>query len=125
MQRPILPITALPAWSKLNDVNFLDVNVQDLGSEKGYGLVTFRALNSEDVFDVPTLLIIPHDLILSAEAVEEHAKVDPHFKQLLEVFGGKVGAKRTNLMHHANELLVHERRRDVVSFDADHNCVKF
>ncbi|KUJ18403.1 SET domain-containing protein [Mollisia scopiformis] len=89
MQRLQLPINALPAWAKLNDVNFLDISVHDLGSEKGYGLVTSRALSSEDVFDVPTLLIVPHDLILSAEAVEEHAKVDAHFKQLLEVFGGK------------------------------------
>lgn len=90
MQRQQLPVTALPAWSKLNDVNFLDISVEDLGSKKGYGLVTSRALNSENVFDVPTLLTVPHDLLLSAEAVEEHAKVDPHFKHLLGVFGGKV-----------------------------------
>jgi hypothetical protein len=99
MQRQILPITALPAWSKLNDVNFLDITVQDLGS-KGYGLVTSRALSSEDIFDVPTLLIVPHDLILGSVAVEEHAKVDPHFRQLLEVFGGKVSVRKTILMHH-------------------------
>ncbi len=90
MHRQHLPITALPAWSKLNDVNFLDINVKDLGQEKGYGLVTSRALSSKDVFDVPTLLIVPHDLVLGAEAVEEYAKVDAHFKQLLESFGGKV-----------------------------------
>lgn len=91
MHHPHLPITALPAWSKLNDVNFLDISVQDLGSEKGYGLITSRALSSKEVFDVPTLLIVPHDLVLGAEVVEEHAKVDAHFKQVLELFGGKVG----------------------------------
>lgn len=71
----------------------MDINVLDLGSEKGYGLVTSRALNSEEVYDVPTLLIVPHDLILSTEALEEHAKVDPHFKQLLDAFGGKVSVE--------------------------------
>ncbi len=85
-----LPITALAPWSKLNDVNFLDIKVQHLGSSKGFGLVTERALSSKNTFDIPTLLIVPHDLILSAEAVEEHAKVDHHFRQLLEVAGGKV-----------------------------------
>jgi hypothetical protein len=90
MRRSQLPITALPAWSKLNDASFIDIRVRDLGGTKGYGLATERVLGSKDTFDVPTLLIIPHDLILSAEAIEEHAKIDQHFKQLLEAAGGKV-----------------------------------
>jgi hypothetical protein len=90
MRRSQLPITALPAWSKLNDASFIDIGVQDLGDAKGYGLGTERALSSKDTFDVPTLLIVPHDLILSAEFIEEHAKVDQHFRQLLDVAGGKV-----------------------------------
>jgi hypothetical protein len=85
-----LPITALPAWSKLNDVHFLDISVQNLGGSKGFGLLTDRPLSSQDTFDIPTLLTIPHDLILSAEFIEEHAKVDQHFRQLLELAGGKV-----------------------------------
>lgn len=75
-----LPITALPAWSKLNDVHFLDIEVKNLGDSKGFGLVTNRSLSSEKTFDVPTLLTVPHDLILSAEFIKEHAKVDQHFK---------------------------------------------
>jgi len=90
MRRSHLPITALPAWSKLNDASFIDICVKDLGEAKGFGLATERTLSSKDTFDVPSLLIVPHDLILSAEAVEEHAKVDHHFKQLLEAAGGKV-----------------------------------
>ena len=89
MRRAPLPISALLAWSKLNDVDFLDTAVQDLGS-RGFGLVTTRALSSEDVSDMPTLLIIPHDLILGAVSVEEFAKVDQHFRQLLAVAGGTV-----------------------------------
>ena len=90
MRRAQLPITALPAWSKLNDVSFLDISVQDLGGAKGFGLATEKVLSSKDTFDVPTLLSIPRDQILSAEGIEEHAKVDQHFKQLLEAAGGKV-----------------------------------
>lgn len=90
MHREKLLITALPAWCKLNDVNFLDSRVEDLGGSKGFGLVTERALNSKGTFDIPTLLTVPRDLILCAEAVEEHGKADQHFRRLLDAAGGKV-----------------------------------
>ncbi|TVY31195.1 SET domain-containing protein [Lachnellula hyalina] len=89
MRREQLPLTALPAWSKLNDVSFIDISVQELNDSKGSGLVTSRALSSKATYDIPTLLVVPHDLILSAEAIEEYAKVDQHFRELLEVAGGK------------------------------------
>ncbi|KAL2073420.1 hypothetical protein VTL71DRAFT_10744 [Oculimacula yallundae] len=89
MQIPHLPITALPAWSKLNDVDFFDIHVSDLGSSKGFGLVTTRALNSKDVYDVPTLLAVPNELVLNYDAVDEWANVDDHFGELVEKAGGK------------------------------------
>ncbi|RDW62847.1 hypothetical protein BP5796_11149 [Coleophoma crateriformis] len=94
MHRTTLPITALPAWAKLNDVDFLDTCVTDLGTSrtaaaKGFGITTSRSLSSRDVSDLPTLLIIPRDLVLSAEAVEEHAKADQHFREVLERVGGR------------------------------------
>jgi len=89
MYKAQLPISALPAWCKLNDATFLDTSVQYLEG-KGFGILTERALSSEDTFEVPTLLLIPHSLVLSAEAIEEHAKVDQHFRQLLDAAGGKV-----------------------------------
>lgn len=89
MQHPHLPITALPAWSKLNDVKFLDIEVQDLKT-KGFGLITCRALSSEDASDVTTLMTVPRDLVLSSEAVDEYAKVDAHLRELLDAAGGKV-----------------------------------
>lgn len=87
MYRETIPITALPVWSKFNDVNFLDIHIQDLGA-KGFGILTSRLLNSIQTHDIPTLLMVPHDLILSAEAIEENKKVDGHFRQLIEVVGG-------------------------------------
>jgi hypothetical protein len=89
MRRATLPISALPAWCKLNDVTFLDIAVKELGF-RGFGLITERGLSSEDTFEIPTLLLVPHDLVLSAEAVEEHGKVDHHFKQLVDAAGKNV-----------------------------------
>jgi hypothetical protein len=127
MYREQLPITALPAWSKLNEVSFLDIKVQDLGGSKGFGLVTERNLSSKDTFDIPTLLIIPNDLILSAEAVKEHGKVDQHFRQLLDAAGGKVslGAQMSHSIYRdiANGRAVFERRCSSVPLDANHHWV--
>lgn len=89
MRRAELPITALPAWTKLNDVIFYDISVHSIES-KGFGLIADRQLSSEDAFDMPVLLRIPKDLILSAEAVEEHARVDKDFRELLAAAGGVV-----------------------------------
>jgi hypothetical protein len=94
MRRCQLPITALQAYSKLNDITFLDVAVEDLGV-RGFGLVAKRSLSSEDTFDTPTLLLVPHDLVLCGEAIEEHAKVDQNFRQLRDVAGGKVSRDLT------------------------------
>ncbi|KAG9236231.1 hypothetical protein BJ875DRAFT_237772 [Amylocarpus encephaloides] len=98
MHRQTLPLAALSVWSKLNDVSFFDVNTQDLGDAKGTALVTRRKLNSKETFEKPTLMIVPHDLILSAELVDECAKVDHHLRELLDVVGG------------------HSLRRDVMLF---------
>jgi hypothetical protein len=90
MRRAELPISALPAWAKLNDVVFYDISVQRLEA-KGFGFVADRALSSEDTFDIPAMLSIPKDLILCHESVEEHARVDKDFRELLSAAGGKVG----------------------------------
>lgn len=88
MKRAQLPITALHAYAKLNDISFDGVGVRDLGA-KGLGLAADRPLDAETMSS-PNLLHIPHVLILCAEMIEEHAKYDQHFRQLLEVVGGKV-----------------------------------
>ncbi len=49
-------------------------------------------MSSKDTFDIPTLLTVPKDLILSAEAIEEYAKTDKHFRELLGAAGGVVGS---------------------------------
>lgn len=91
MHRNTLPITALPAWSKLNDLALLGISAKRLGNERGFALVADKALTSAESSDVPVLLSIPHDLILSAVTIEEHAKADGHFRELLDAAGGLVG----------------------------------
>jgi hypothetical protein len=82
-------ISALPAWAKLNDVFFYDISVHDIEG-KGFGLIADQPLSSEYVFDMPVLLRVPKELILSKEAIEEHARVDKHFRELLAAAGGVV-----------------------------------
>lgn len=90
MRRTELSVSALPAWAKLNDVVFYDIGVKDIET-KGFGLVAERVLSSEEAFDVPALLRLPKDLVLSAETIQEHSKVDKHFRELLSAAGGVVG----------------------------------
>lgn len=87
---PQLSIEALPAWAALQNVNLKQVGMRNVEG-KGYGLVAQTDLNApEDVLNVVEIMRIPAELVLSAEAVEEYAKVDQHFKQLLEAAGRKV-----------------------------------
>lgn len=89
MRRGSFPLEAFPAWCSLNDVSFIDVKVVNIDG-KGYGLVAERDLmNDEDNVEVPTLISIPKDLVLSVAAVEEYAKVDQNFRQLFEAAGHK------------------------------------
>jgi len=86
MRRAEISISALPAWATLNGALFYNISVEDFGT-KGYGFLTNRAVSSEDTF---ALLRVPKDLILCTEAVQEHAKVDKYFRELLQVAGGVV-----------------------------------
>lgn len=81
MRQNFLPVTALPAWAKLNDVVFYDVRVENLPG-KGYGLTSTANLNSEATFDAPIVLSIPQDLILSPTALDEYARSDKDFREL-------------------------------------------
>ncbi|KAK0643050.1 hypothetical protein B0T16DRAFT_429824 [Cercophora newfieldiana] len=82
-----LPIADLPIWARLNDVKFGDFEVRD-SDGKGYGVVCRKALTTaERPLDESSALTVPHDLVLNVEAVEEYAKEDRNFKQLLDAVG--------------------------------------
>ncbi|KAK4172384.1 hypothetical protein QBC36DRAFT_75553 [Triangularia setosa] len=82
-----LPIEDLPAWARLNDVSFDNVEVTNT-KDKGYGVLSQKNLTApEGTVETLQLLAVPHDLILNSLAVEEHAKEDREFKQLLDAVG--------------------------------------
>ncbi|KAI1875386.1 hypothetical protein JX265_004444 [Neoarthrinium moseri] len=87
MRRGEFSLPAFPAWCSFNDVSFFDVHAEELDG-RGFGLVADKDLvNDKDNVEIPTLLTIPRDLVLSAAAVEEYAKVDKNFRDLLEAAG--------------------------------------
>lgn len=109
MVRTELPIDVLPAWLALNDVCFFDVKIAETDG-KGYGLLAERPLTTaENTYDVPSLLSVPHELVLNAEAVEEYAKEDRNFRLLLDAVGHQVlrsSSNTTMAIHRANFEIV-------------------
>lgn len=86
MSRPRLPLESLPVWTSFNNGILSNVEVKSV-PDKGSGLIAKK--DSAAIGDAP-LISIPHSLVLNAEAVEEYAKEDRSFKQLLDACGHKV-----------------------------------
>ena len=84
MAQPGLPIEALPAWALLNGITFPHVKVTNIEG-KGFGVVRDGELQPE----VP-LMTVPNSLVLNVQAVDEYAKEDKNFKQLLGAVGHHV-----------------------------------
>ncbi|KAG5983545.1 hypothetical protein E4U55_007880 [Claviceps digitariae] len=83
---------AFPAWAHFTQVHFTGVKLQDVGDGKGLGLVVAAESDLEKSAveeQRAAVLRVPHELVLSAEAVDAYAKVDHNFKQLLDVAGRK------------------------------------
>ena len=96
MSWPTLPIDNLPAWAHFNGVSFHNVRVASTEG-KGYGVVSSEDLKAaEDTSDAPALLTVPHDLVLNAAAVDEYAKEDRNFRQLLDAVGHGVTESPTH-----------------------------
>ncbi|KAI1425676.1 hypothetical protein F5Y12DRAFT_354873 [Xylaria sp. FL1777] len=85
MRRAQFSLSNLPAWCMFNNITFTGVSVADIEA-RGLGLIAETNLNNEDD-ELPALLTIPKELILSATAVEEYAKENKDFRQLLDVAG--------------------------------------
>jgi hypothetical protein len=80
----------LPAWAHLNGVSFNKVKVTSTEG-KGYGVVSDTDSSAVDAgSNTPALLTVPHDLVLNTAAVEEYAKEDKNFRQLLDAVGHRV-----------------------------------
>ncbi|GJC98278.1 SET domain-containing protein [Colletotrichum higginsianum] len=86
-----LSLETLFTWAMFNNVDLVDVEAREIPS-CGLGLISNKDLSrDEETLETSTLLRIPHELVLSAEAVENYAKVDKNFRQLLDAAGHKGG----------------------------------
>ncbi|KAF4552631.1 Hypothetical protein D9617_9g024200 [Elsinoe fawcettii] len=83
-----LPPEALAPWAALSNIQLHDVrvSVDPAHPERGAGVFAQKSIsNSDDTH--ATLMTVPRDLILSKERIEEHAKVDKDFRELLNTLG--------------------------------------
>ncbi|KAH0537674.1 hypothetical protein FGG08_005539 [Glutinoglossum americanum] len=92
MKRQRLPLAALKAWSKLNNVEFHGVNVQHVGGypvDKGAVVIASQDLEAGGDGDSPAevLIRVPRELVLSSEMVHGWAKVDGYLKEVLDAVG--------------------------------------
>ncbi|KFY43202.1 hypothetical protein V495_04096 [Pseudogymnoascus sp. VKM F-4514 (FW-929)] len=90
MRPPALPVSSLRTWAKFNGISFKDISVEKNKEYGGYGVISTTTLpdSAGDEGSNLTVLNVPNDLILSAETIAEHAKIDKHFGQVLEAVGG-------------------------------------
>lgn len=94
MRPPTLPVSSLRTWAKFNGIEFEEVSVEKNKEYGGFGVVSTTTIDSApDQEGNLTVLNIPKDLILSAETIAEHAKIDKHFGEILEAVGGSVGVR--------------------------------
>lgn len=92
MKRQLLPIEALPAWTKLNGVRFNGVEVKQLvtddGIDKGASVVTTCVKEAkEDSPEPEIMMVVPPDLVLSLDMVHTCAKSDRYLREVLEAVG--------------------------------------
>ncbi|KAI0402220.1 hypothetical protein F4802DRAFT_576996 [Xylaria palmicola] len=85
MRRGQFPLSNLPAWCMFNNIAFEGVSVADIEG-RGLGLIAEDDLSNEGG-DLPALLTIPKELVLSAAGIEAYAKENKHFRQLLDAAG--------------------------------------
>lgn len=82
-----LPITALQPWASLNDVQFNGVNVAPQVGREDRGCTVVARQKLVDGSGFAAVMTVPRDLILSLERVNEHAKYDQDFRNVLEAIG--------------------------------------
>ncbi|RYP64502.1 hypothetical protein DL769_006640 [Monosporascus sp. CRB-8-3] len=104
MRRGHFPLDGLPAWCLLNDVTFVDTKVQRIEG-RGYGLVAERELRTENDNEAITILKVPRDLVLSSEGIEEYAKENKEFRQMLDA-AGRLSTRHDTLLFLLMQLVL-------------------
>lgn len=88
-----LPVEALPGWARLNGLDFINCKLE-LVKDRGIGLVATETLSlaagDAGLNDDKPLVKVPRDMALSVETIENFAKVDQNFRQLIDAAGKQV-----------------------------------
>ncbi|KAI2640141.1 hypothetical protein GGS21DRAFT_537861 [Xylaria nigripes] len=84
MKRDQLPLSNLATWCVFNNVTFAGVDAAQIEG-RGLGLIAEKDLNDDSVESA--VLTIPKDLIVSSAGIEEYAKENQNFRQLLDAAG--------------------------------------
>lgn len=78
-----LPVSAIPAWVKINDISFNAVTISQLTGDRGLGVVGDGGYSDR----TGPLMLVPANLILSVQNVFIFAKSDQHLREVLEAAG--------------------------------------
>ncbi|EMC99180.1 hypothetical protein BAUCODRAFT_120475 [Baudoinia panamericana UAMH 10762] len=81
-----IPSEAILPWATLNDVSFT-ATVPGVVAGRGAALIAKHPIPANQNGELQTLLTVPRDLILSLERVQDHAKVDRDYREVLECLG--------------------------------------
>lgn len=79
-----LPVSAIPAWAKVNGVSFNGVTISQLTGDRGLGVVGDGQGNSDRT---SPLMRVPAELIISVQNVFIFAESDQHLREVLEAAG--------------------------------------
>lgn len=98
MSQSQLPVESLPIWARFNGVSFDGVEIAEIEG-KGFGLVAQRDFPpaSDETTPAHCILSVPAGLALNHETVEEYAKEDRRFKELLDAAGHQVLSLLVNI----------------------------
>lgn len=78
-----LPVSAIPAWAKVNGISLNGVTISQLTGDRGLGVVGDGG-NSDRT---GPLMRVPAELILSVQNVFVFAESDQHLREVLEATG--------------------------------------
>jgi hypothetical protein len=88
-------LDAFPQWCTYNDAQLLDIFLAT-DSEKGNHFMCSSDLrNDDDNVELPLLLTVPKDMVLSADAIQQYAKVDKNFRDIYSAAGRQVNITLT------------------------------
>ncbi|KAI0171372.1 hypothetical protein BJ166DRAFT_220526 [Pestalotiopsis sp. NC0098] len=80
-------LSTFPQWCAFNDAQLRDIVLTSESGKGNYFKATRDLSNDEDNAEPPVLLTVPKDLVLSAEALQQYAKVDQNFRDIYDAVG--------------------------------------